>query len=142
MTPAELKKLQRAPTEEQEAKWLFTWSQTQRWRGEPLSNYLIAIPNGAYLGKDPKTRAITMGILKATGVQPGVYDYIVPVPTITNGIIWPGLWLELKRTKDGRESREQKDFAKRMGLLGWRCQVAKGWVDASQKIQTYLAGVP
>lgn len=124
------------PPEEDECKFLFQWAQAKRWswNNRPISEYLIHVPNGAYLGPDPKTRAITMGILKAMGVQPGVYDYIVPVPLLA----CPGLWLEMKRTKRGEVSEDQKVFKIRMVELGWRCEVAKGWVAASVIIEEHL----
>lgn len=127
------------PCEEEECENLFQWAQAMRWRGRPISEYLIHIPNGAYLGADAKTRAITMGKLKAMGVQPGVYDYIVPVPILP---VCPGLWLEMKRTKGGEVSDDQKAFKRRMVVMGWRCEVAKGWVEASRIIEEHLGAVP
>lgn len=123
------------PREEDECVNLFKWAQTLRWRGRPISEYLIHIPNGAYLGADVKTRGVTMGKLKAMGVQPGVYDYLVPVPLLA----CPGLWLEMKRTKGGEVSDDQKAFKRRMVALGWRCEIAKGWVEASRIIEEHLA---
>lgn len=126
--------VQPVPLEEDECVNLFQWAQVKRWRGRPISEYLIHIPNGAYLGADPKTRAITMGKLKAMGVQPGVYDYLIPVPLLA----CPGLWVEMKRTKRGEVSEDQKTFKIRMVELGWRCEVAKGWVAASAIIEDHL----
>lgn len=122
-------------SEEEECVNLFQWAQTMRWRGRPISEYLVHIPNGAYLGADAKTRAITMGKLKAMGVQPGVFDYIVPVPLLPG---CPGLWLEMKRTKRGEVSDDQKAFRRRMAAMGWRCEIAKGWVAASRIIEEHL----
>lgn len=133
------------PTEEEECAWLFQWAQISRWSGKPISQLLVHIPNGAYLGADPKTRAITMGKLKAMGLQPGVFDYLIPVPTLAiegAGLKFsPGLWLEMKRTKGGEVSADQKEFRDRMSALGWRCEIAKGWIAASKIIEDYLKGV-
>jgi hypothetical protein len=120
--------------EEDECVFLFQWAQAKRWNGHPISDYLIHVPNGAYLGADPKTRAITMGKLKAMGLQPGVYDYLVPVPLLN----CPGLWVEMKRTKLGKISEDQKNFKIRMIEFGWRCEIAKGWVEASRIIEEHL----
>jgi hypothetical protein len=122
------------PVEEDECINLFQWAQTVRWRGRPISEYLIHVPNGAYLGADAKTRAITMGKLKAMGVQPGVYDYLIPVPLLA----CPGLWVEMKRLRGGGVSDDQKAFKRRMIEMGWRCEVAKGWVVASRIIEDHL----
>jgi len=137
--PQKLKKhskTARAPVapEEDECMNLFQWAQVKRWRGRPISDYLIHIPNGAYLGADARTRAITMGKLKAMGVQPGVFDYLIPVPLLS----CPGLWVEMKRTKRGEVSEDQRVFKIRMVELGWRCEIAKGWVAASTIIDEYL----
>ena len=128
------------PTEEEECAWLFNWAALTRWRGRPVSKVLVHIPNGAYLGADPKTRAITMGKLKSMGLQPGVFDYIVPVPVMAQGRIVPGLWLEMKRTKGGAVSDDQKEFRDSMQALGWRCEIAKGWIEAAKIIDDHLKG--
>jgi len=131
------------PTEEEECAWLFQWAQLTRWRGAPIADVLVHVPNGAYLGADPKTRAITMGKLKAMGLQPGVFDYLIPVLCLApqKGCYTPpcpGLWLEMKRTKGGTVSAEQKTFRVRMETLHWRCEIAKGWIEASKIIEGYL----
>jgi hypothetical protein len=124
------------PLEYEECRWLMDWAQTQRFAGGLVSDYLIHVPNGAYLGADKKTRGITMGKLKAMGTQPGASDYILPVP------IWatkcPGLWLEMKRTRGPGASDDQKTFHERMLALGWRCEVANGWEAAALIITAYL----
>ena len=124
------------PVEEEECVNLVEWSKIKRWGERPIAEVLIHVPNGAYLGADAKTRAITMGKLIAMGVQPGVFDYLIPVPILR----WPGLWLEMKRTRGGVVSDEQKAFRRRMTALGWRCEIAKGWVEASRIIEEYLSG--
>lgn len=128
------------PTEGEECAWLFKWAQVTRWNGEPISKVLVHIPNGAYLGADPKTRAITMGKLKAMGLQPGVFDYLVPVPIVKSGRVVAGLWLEMKRTQGGTVSADQVEFRERMLALGWRCEIAKGWIAASKIIEEHLKG--
>jgi hypothetical protein len=128
----------KVPTEEEECTWLFEWAQLTRWNGQPISNVLVHVPNGAYLGADPKTRGITMGKLKAMGLQPGVFDYLIPVPLMKGHTIVPGLWLEMKRTKGGTVSTDQKEFRIRMQALGWDCVIAWGWIEASKIIESYL----
>ena len=124
------------PSEQEECEWLMQWAKTQRFKGWPLEEILIHVPNGAYLGPDARTRAITMGKLKAIGLQPSVSDYILPVPLWTRKC--PGLWLEMKRTEGGTLRAGQKTFLQRMLELGWRCEVAKGWVEASAIIKDHL----
>jgi hypothetical protein len=130
----------RVPLEEEECTWLYEWAQLQRWRGKPIAQVLIHIPNGSFRGYDRKGAAITAGKLKAQGMQPGVYDYLVPVPIVSTGLIIPGLWLEMKRLRGGGPSTEQNEFRDRMLCFGWRCEVARGWVAASKVIEQYLQG--
>jgi hypothetical protein len=124
------------PTEHEECKWLIDWAKTQRFNGWPLSDILVHVPNGAFHGRDRTVGAVIGGKLRAQGMQAGVYDYILPVPIWTKKC--PGLWLEMKRTQGGQVSDEQKEFHGRMLQLGWRCEVAKGWVAASKIITEYL----
>lgn len=124
------------PIEYEECEWLFQWAHLQTYDGKRLSTLLIQVPNGAYLGADAKTRAITMGKLKKTGLQPGCFDYILPVPKWSERI--PGLWLEMKRTRGGTVSADQKEFMEHMLDLGWQCNVCKGWIAAAEVIADYL----
>lgn len=129
----------KVPTEEQECTWLFEWAKLTQWNGEPISKVLVHVPNGAYLGADPKTRAITMGKLKAMGLQPGVFDYLIPVPVLKGSTVCPGLWLEMKRQLGGVVSADQKEFRVRMVRLGWHCAIAQGWPQAARIIEDYLS---
>ena len=128
------------PTEEVESACLMQWAhyRTFDFRGRTLrlSQYLIHVPNGAYLGKDPRTRAITMGKLKAAGLRPGCFDYLLPVPCEKLG--YPGLWLELKRLQGGKVSDEQEKFEREMQFLGWRTEICRGWQAAAELIDHYL----
>lgn len=130
----------KVPLEEEECTWLYEWALVTRWQGKPIAEVLIHVPNGSFRGYDRKGAAITAGKLKAQGMQPGVYDYIVPVPVVSTGLIIPGLWLEMKRLRGGGPSREQDAFRDRMRCFGWRCEVARGWSAASQVIENHLQG--
>jgi hypothetical protein len=128
------------PLEEEECRWLYDWALITRWQGRPIAEVLIHIPNGSFRGYDREGAAITAGKLKAQGMQPGVYDYLVPVPVVSRGTWVPGLWLEMKRVRGGRSSRQQTSFRDRMLRLGWRCEVARGWVAATPIIENHLQG--
>ena len=125
-------------SEEEEAYALVAWSNVAHWREWTIRELLIAIPNGAYLGRDVKTRVITMRKLKRAGFTPGVYDYLVPVPVWHGETLYPGLWLELKRSVRGVVSEEQHVFGERMRLLGWKTCVAAGRNQAVDAITQYL----
>lgn len=124
------------PTEHEECRWLMDWAKTQRFNGWPVSDFLIHVPNGSARGRDRKQAAVIGGKLRAQGMQAGVSDYIVPIPLWSKQC--PGLWLEMKRTHGGSVSHDQITFHERMLSLGWRCEIAKGWVQASEIISAYL----
>jgi hypothetical protein len=122
------------PTEDDEAQCLIEWARWQKWKGRRLSDLLVMIPNGAYLGGDARQRAITMAKLKRCGFRNGVSDYFLAVPRGTAG----GLWLELKRRQLGVVSAEQSAFAAAMEALGYATAIAKGWEEAKDEINLYL----
>ena len=122
------------PTEDDEATCLIQWARWQKWKGKRLSDLLVMIPNGAYLGGDVKQRAITKSKLKRMGFRNGVFDYILPVPRGTA----PGLWLELKRRQLGIVSPAQAVFKLDMEQLGWVCAICEGWEAAKDEINLYL----
>jgi len=123
------------PTEDQEAQCLCEWARVKRWKGAPLSNFLIMIPNGAYLGGDLRQRHITMARMKRTGFKAGVFDYLLAIPTASAG----GLWIELKRRHLGVVSMEQAAFQLDMLSVGYAAAVCKGWEAAKKAIENYLS---
>lgn len=94
----------------------------QRWR------QAFAIPNGGLRSKKTAAR------LKAEGVKAGVPDIFLPVSVG----IWSGLFIEMKRTKGGRLTDEQRDFIDRLDPH-FIVVVAHGAQEAIEKIQDYLS---
>jgi hypothetical protein len=110
--------LDRIPTEHEEQRELVRWFR-QTWPGVRI----FAIPNGG--ARSPATASR----LKAEGVSSGVPDLFIPA--------W-GLWLEMKRTKGGRVSSEQKDWIKYLESVKYWCIVGKGAEDAKVKINAFF----
>ena len=108
----------RIPTEHEEQRELVRWFR-QTWPGVRI----FAIPNGGARSK------ATAGRLKAEGVSPGVPDLFIPA--------W-GLWVEMKRSKGGSLSPEQKDWIEYLTICGYRCIVAKGADDAMTQIRAIM----
>jgi hypothetical protein len=108
----------RIPTEHEEQRELVRWFR-QTWPGVRI----FAIPNGG--ARSPATA----GRLKAEGVSSGVPDLFIPA--------W-GLWVEMKRTKGGSLSAEQKDWITYLESVRFCCIVGKGADDAKCKIQTFF----
>jgi hypothetical protein len=109
--------LERIPTEHEEQRELVRWFR-QTWPGVRI----FAIPNGG-----ARSRA-TAGRLKAEGVSSGVPDLFIPA--------W-GLWVEMKRSKGGSLSPEQKDWIKYLESVNYWTIVGKGADDAKQQILAF-----
>jgi hypothetical protein len=133
---ADVTRLLAVPSEDEECQWLIQWAEVTRFNGWKLSEVLVCVPNGAYHGADRRAGAVVARKLREKGLKPGVFDYVLPVP------LWhkhcPGLWLEMKRTRGGVVSDDQEKFRSRMLQLGWRCEIAKGWVAAQAVILDHL----
>jgi hypothetical protein len=138
LTPAELRMLLPPPDEHTECVDLVAWAYLNKHAGFRLSDLLVRIPNGAYHGRDRKAGAVIARKLREEGLQPGTFDYILPVPQSSSV---PGLWLEMKRTRGGTTSKDQIEFADRMRSFGWQCDVAKGSREAQGIIEEYLRGI-
>jgi len=110
--------LDRIPTEHEEQRELVRWFR-QTWPGVRI----FAIPNGG--ARSPATA----GRLKAEGVSSGVPDLFIPA--------W-GLWVEMKRTKGGSLSAEQKDWIAYLESVRFCCIVGKGADDAKGKLQAFF----
>ena len=135
-------------TEEQEAFAFMAWCDVARWRGWRISELILMIPNGAYLGPSERIRAMIMAKLKRAGFRNGICDYLLPIPVsnstaLTNGsrvdFSYPGLWIELKRPKGGRVSDDQQEFIDQQKLFGWKAEVCEGADAAKKAVKEYLS---
>jgi hypothetical protein len=109
---------QKIPSEHYEQALLVQWFR-QTYKGVRI----FAIPNGG--ARSPATA----GRLKAEGVSSGVPDLFIPA--------WR-LWVEMKRTKGGSLSAEQKDWIAYLESVGFCCIVGKGAEDAKAKISAFF----
>ncbi len=110
--------LGRIHTEQEEQRELVRWFR-QTWPGVRI----FAIPNGG------QRSMATAARLKAEGVSSGVPDLFVPA--------W-GLWVEMKRSKGGSVSAEQKDWIAYLESVEFCCIVGKGAEDAKAKISAFF----
>lgn len=82
---------------------------------------IFAVPNGG-------ARSGLQGVkFKAEGVSPGVPDLFIPA--------W-GLWVEMKRSKGGTLSPEQRDWIAYLDDCGYQCIVGRGFEDAKRQIES------
>lgn len=121
-------KITSIPLEAQEQialiKWWNVYSQVQHIH----EKCLFAIPNGG------SRNAIEAKHLKAEGVRAGIPDLM---------LAWPcgkfhGLFIEMKRIKRGRISKEQKEMLEVFNNIGYKTIVCFGFEAAKKAIEDYL----
>lgn len=117
------------PKEAQEQTWLMQWSRyaSVKW---PELDLLYHVPNGG------SRNAIEAARLKAQGVKKGVPDLCLPVPRGD----YHGLYIELKRQKNGVLSADQKQWIKSLRDQGYMVEVCRGFQEAANVIEHYLEG--
>lgn len=115
------------PTESQEQINLFrmiAYSQNLY----PELNFLYHVPNGGFRNK------ATAGKLKAEGVKSGVPDLCLPAPRYP----YHGLYVEMKRTKGGQVSKDQREWLDFLKSQNYKIAVAKGCDEAFNIIMDYI----
>lgn len=115
------------PYEHDEQAALFEWAgwMAGRW---PELEYMHAIPNGGDRNK------VVAAKLRAEGVKAGVPDIFLPCPR--GG--FHGLYIEMKRTRGGRVSREQQRWIDGLRAQGYRVEVCAGFDAAKKTIEEYM----
>ena len=115
------------PTESQEQEALFRWANLQKAKYPELA-LLVHIPNGVYRNKAEAAH------LKAQGVSAGFPDLVLPVAR--GGC--HSLYIELKRSKNGRVTPEQAAWLECLAREGHCAAVCRGWLEAKDVIERYL----
>lgn len=113
--------LNAAPSEHAEQVTFVQW-----FRRQHPGVRIFAIPNGGARSD------VVGGKLKAEGVSKGVPDLYVPE--------W-GLWIEMKRTKGGALSPEQKDWIAYLKGIGHTVIVGRGAEDAIANVKAFSGGL-
>jgi hypothetical protein len=119
------------PLESVEQERLFQMCLLHR-REFPDLEWLFAIPNGGWRHK------ATAAAMQRQGVKPGVPDLALPVAR--GGCF--GLFIEMKRVRDGAVSENQKKWLAQLAALGYRAVVCRGCDEAWQELTTYLSLPP
>lgn len=117
------------PKESAEQEALFRWANWMEGQHPELA-LMFYVPNGG------SRNSVEAANLKRQGVKPGVPDLFLPVP---RGI-YHGLFIELKRYKGGRVSKEQTEWMAALRTMGFVAEVANGWEQAAEIISIYLKG--
>lgn len=118
------------PSEATEQTWLFEWIDQMAYLRWPELELAFHIPNGGSRNKIEAAR------LKAQGVKAGVPDIFISVPRCG----YHGLYIEMKRQKDGKMREGQKDMIPKLRAQGYRVEVCKGFHPAADLIEQYMTG--
>ena len=93
-----------------------------QWVRRTYPGVLIhSIPNGGHRSK------LTAAALKVEGTVAGIPDLFIPA--------WK-LWIEMKRTKGGVVSPDQKNIIAYLESVGYQVIVGKGFLHAKEQIET------
>ena len=118
--------------ESNEQQSLIKWAWLSRTKYPGLER-MFHIPNGQLLGGSGTQRMRRGARLKAEGLKAGVPDLFLPVPIAP----YSGLFIEMKRKKGGRLSKEQKDWCEWLPTAGYRLAVCNGFLEAKAVIKDY-----
>lgn len=117
------------PTESQEQQRLFQWARMQEGKYPELS-LLYHIPNEGKRSRANGRRMV------AEGLKKGVPDICLPVARGGSH----GLYIELKRTKDWKITKEQESWMRELMEQGYEVGLCIGWEKAAEMIRNYLLG--
>ena len=114
------------PTETEECQRFIGWTKLVRFRGRPLWDRVVKIPNER--GKS----GASIGILVSIGMRNGFPDYFIAAPVG----IWAGLLLEAKRIKGSDTSDSQVQWQRDLTEFGYYpaiCLGADALIAATQR---------
>jgi hypothetical protein len=98
---------------------------------------IFAIPNGAYLGSDKTSRAITMSRLKAEGFEPGVPDIFIA--WCSTRLLNNGMFIEMK-VKPNKPTNIQEKWHRRLERAGYAVKTCYGFDEAKKETEEYMRG--
>lgn len=119
------------PTEAQEAKKFWDWSQ---WH--PIAKHYLS-----HIENESKTSWANGKQKKAEGKRKGISDYFLAYPIKNkDGVYKGGLWIELKRASRSlsRLTQEQAEWMERMERIGYATKVSYGADEAIKAVEEYL----
>ena len=119
------------PSEHLEQITLVQWFERQYPK---IGCLLVASMNGAVIGGG-RGRFALIAKYKAAGMRNGFPDLFLPIPSS----IYHGLFIEMKRTKGGSVSKEQKDWIAYLQAQGYQAIVCRGFEEAKREIECYLS---
>ena len=109
-------------SEDQEQTLFATWLTKKGIR-------FYAIPNGGHRSYFEAVK------FKRTGVQPGVPDICIPIPSNQ----FHGLYIEMKRKSGGKLSDAQQDWLNFLREKGYYAEMAHGFDEAKAIVEYYFS---
>lgn len=116
------------PTEHDEQVAFMEWA--EGWLPPEMFDLLWATPNGGH------RHAAVAAKLKAEGVKAGVPDIFYAWSRLG----FNGMFIEMKRTKGGTLSDDQKRMIEILRFAGFLVVVCKGCEEAQKAILNYMVG--
>lgn len=117
------------PLESNEQQTLFEWAKRMEGKWSELK-LLYHIPN------EGKRSQRTGARMKAEGIKSGVPDICLPVARGEHH----GLYIELKRRRNSKVTKEQLDWIADLVAQGYVAAVCRGCDEAISLITRYLSG--
>jgi hypothetical protein len=119
--------------ENQECRTWLDWSKLVSYRGEPLSERIVKIPNER--GKAGASIAILIGL----GMRPGFQDYLVMAPSVgRSGRLYGGLLLEMKTADGGRVDSDQVKWRDKAIRFGYHAEICSGGIAMIEATKAYF----
>lgn len=115
------------PSETVEQERLFIWANLNTWKWPELESMY-------HITNEGKRSRITGARLKRMGLKKGVPDICLPAARCG----CHALYIELKRIKDGRPTKDQLEWIDRLTRQGNMALVCSGWEQAADVIEKYL----
>lgn len=130
--PPKRKLVHPIPTETDECKAFIAWTKLVRYRGRPLFDRVIKIPN------DRGKRSVFTAIMVAIGMKRGFPDYVILAP-IFGYSHYGGLLLEAKRVNRSKVDDDQLAWRELLTEFGYRAEICAGSVEMIQAVREYMS---
>jgi hypothetical protein len=124
------------PTETDECKAFIAWTKLVRYRGRPLYDRVVKIPN------DRGKRSVFTAIMVAIGMKKGFPDYVILAPMLSGATLVGGLLLEAKRIKGGKVEAEQLAWLTLLREFGYHAEICAGSVEMVTAVREYMKLAP
>jgi hypothetical protein len=121
-------------TEYDECRTFVDWTQRVRFRGKPLFERIVHVPNERDRHRGKGNAGVHVAKLKAIGVRQGFPDYIV----LAHFVTCPGLYLEAKRSRGSKIDPAQIAWRDQLIEWGYEAVICKGADELIKATDAYF----